>query len=167
MKHLLCLLGLTLSTLAFPVAFARQEVLVGQVVYIVDGDTLDVRDEAGQVHRLRLSCLDAPERAQPFSRKSKEMLSALSKDLQVSVDFYKRDRYHRLIGELREVDVCLKMIEAGLAWHNAPYAKELKPGRASELQAAETSARNNKLGLWSEGSPLEPWTFRHQQREKL
>src|SRR5688572_11713334 len=72
---------------------------IGRVVKIADGDTVTVLYKETQ-HRIRLAEIDAPESKQPFSAKSKQALGdkVFAKD--VKVDWKKRDRYNRIIGNI-------------------------------------------------------------------
>ncbi|KAF0101162.1 MAG: micrococcal nuclease-like nuclease [bacterium] len=139
--------------------------VTGKVIHIVDGDTFDVLDAAHVTHRIRVSCMDTPEKGQAFYRRAKDALADLISGQMVMVEYYKDDRYRRHIGEVNGLDLCMKMIESGMAWHNRPYERELKPGRADELAAAEISAKANRAGLWADPDPLAPWLLRRQQRE--
>jgi endonuclease YncB( thermonuclease family) len=49
----------------------------GRVVGVADGDTITVLDGAKMQHKIRLAGIDAPEKSQPFSQRSKESLSGL------------------------------------------------------------------------------------------
>jgi len=89
-----------LISLAFlACAFVAQgDELTGRVVRVVDGDTIAVLTADKQQHKMRLAEIDAPERGQPFGTKSKERLSELVGGKEVRVDWYKNDRWGRLIG---------------------------------------------------------------------
>lgn len=71
--------------------------LVGNVTYIVDGDTLDINGI-----RVRLSLVDTPERGQPGYKDAKEFVSSLclGKKGELDVDDGQRrgDRYGRELG---------------------------------------------------------------------
>ena len=43
----------------------------GKVVGVMDGDTIEVLDATETPRRIRLEGIDAPEKAQPFSARSK------------------------------------------------------------------------------------------------
>ena len=43
----------------------------GKVVGVMDGDTIEVLDATKTPRRIRLEGIDAPEKAQPFSARSK------------------------------------------------------------------------------------------------
>ena len=97
---------------------AHAEVLVGRVVGVSDGDTITVLDDKKQRHVIRLMGIDAPEKAQAFGQKAKESLSDLIFGKDVSVTWFKRDRYGRTVGQVRigDTDVCLEQIKRGMAW---------------------------------------------------
>lgn len=158
--------GLLIILFLLPLqAWSEQVVVKGKVIHIVDGDTFDVLDGRHETFRIRVSCMDTPEKSQPFYRRAKEALAELIHGRQVTVEAYKHDRYGRLIGELADFDLCRTMIASGMAWHNQPYARELAPGRADLLVEAEQGARMRRAGLWSDTLPQPPWEFRRQQRE--
>ena len=73
--------------------------LVGNVTYVVDGDTLDINGI-----RIRLSLVDTPERGQPGYKEAKEFVSSLclGKKGELDVDDGQRrgDRYGREIGKV-------------------------------------------------------------------
>jgi hypothetical protein len=57
--------------------------LTGKVVHIADGDTLNVLDGANVQHKIRLHGIDAPEKAQAFGTKAKEVLARTEKPLTI------------------------------------------------------------------------------------
>jgi micrococcal nuclease len=71
--------------------------LVGNVTYVVDGDTLDINGI-----RIRLSLVDTPERGQPGYKEAKELVKSLclGKNAELDVDDGQRrgDRYGRELG---------------------------------------------------------------------
>jgi len=72
--------------------------LDGRVVSIHDGDTITVLDASRKQHKIRLAGIDAPELKQAFGSRSKQNLSALVYNRQVTVKWNKHDRYKRIIG---------------------------------------------------------------------
>jgi endonuclease YncB( thermonuclease family) len=95
------------------------ETLEGHVIHVANGDTITVLNGKEQL-RVRIAGIDAPERRQAFSKQSHDNLSWLVIRRQiVTVDWYKKDRYGRLVGTvfLKGVEVGLEQIRAGLAWH--------------------------------------------------
>ncbi len=74
--------------------------LIGKVIGISDGDTIDVLDSAKTTHRIRLAGIDAPEKAQPFGQRSKQHLSDSVFGKQVEVLGGKIDKYGRTVGKI-------------------------------------------------------------------
>ena len=137
--------------------------LAGNIVRVVDGDTV-VLEAAGHRHRVRLAGIDAPERNQPWGETSTRELRRQVAGRAVVVDWYKKDRWGRLIGvvQLAGDDVNLHMIDRGLAWHFKRYAAEQHPADRAAYAAAEDTARAERLGLWSDPDPVPPWEWRER-----
>ena len=76
---------------------ASAETLRGRVVGVADGDTITVLDADHHQHKIRLSGIDAREKAQPFGQRSKESMSTWVFGKDVEVRWNKRDRYQRII----------------------------------------------------------------------
>lgn len=138
-----------------------------KVIGIVDGDTIDVLSDEKVTLRVRLNGIDAPERAQPFSNNSRELLSELVFGRRVTItEVDEPDRYGRLIADVHagEKWVSLELVRAGLAWHYKTYSDD------KDLAAAENLARESKLGLWSDPRHVAPWDWRKLskiERDKL
>lgn len=139
--------------------------LVGVVVGVLDGDTIDIVDQDKVQHRIRLAGIDAPEKKQPFGQQSKKSLSDLVYMKPVVVTFSKRDRYERLIGTVAAdgMDVNFVQIERGMAWVYRQYLSELEAPVRRQYINAELTARNLRRGLWIDESPIPPWSWRHEQ----
>lgn len=67
-------------------------------------------DSSKHPHRVRLTGIDAPEKAQPFGQRSKEHLSGLVFGKQVEVAVGKTDKYGRTVGK-----VIVNGVDANLA----------------------------------------------------
>lgn len=133
-----------------------------KVVKIVDGDTfIGLTNDKKEVH-FRLQGIDAPEKGQPFSEKSKEKLAELIAGKFVRIKAQQKpDRFGRLVvwaytpdGE----DVSAEMLKAGLSWH---FTKFDDSAFYSQL---ETQARKNRTGIWTETNPIAPWNFRKSSK---
>ena len=138
------------------------EILLGHVVAVSDGDTITVLDGSKQRHVVRLMGIDAPEKAQAFGQQSKQSLSELVFDKDVSVTWFKQDRYGRTVGQVRldDTDVCLEQIKRGMAWHYKDYEREQSVEDRSRYADAEEQARMSKLGLWEDDNQIRPSIFR-------
>jgi endonuclease YncB( thermonuclease family) len=169
-KYLACFLCLCRLPFA-----AAAETLSGRVVRVVDGDTVYVLDAAKKQHKIRLAGIDAPERGQPFGTKSKERMADLVAGRDVEVNWYKEDRWGRLIGTVwvaspdcrqavcpKTLDAGLALITSGLAWHFKRYAHEQTEEDRERYAFAEEEARARKAGLWRDPDPVPPWEWRRR-----
>ena len=140
------------------------EVLVGKVVGITDGDTITVLDKDNKEHKVRLMGIDAPEKTQDFGDESKKALSNYIYQREVTVDYKKFDKYQRKVGKviLDKQDICLAMIELGMAWHYKDYEKEQSKTDRDLYSQAEVKAREAKRGLWQDSKAIEPSAFRRK-----
>ena len=138
------------------------EVLVGKVVAVSDGDTITVIDKLKTEHKVRLMGIDAPEKNQEFGIQSKQALSNFVFQKEVTVDYKKLDKYQRKVGKviLDKQDVCLAMIELGMAWHYKDYEKEQLKTDRDLYRQAELKARESQIGLWQSSNPIAPSSFR-------
>ena len=146
----------------------------GRVVKVADGDTLTVLAAAGRAgsmnppppattqHKIRLNGIDAPEKSQAFGKVSKKHLSSLVFGKDVRVKYRNRDKYGRILGTVYVdgLDINLEMLRVGLAWHYKRF--DSTPAYA----AAESEARQNRRGLWSDSNPTPPEQFRHASSNK-
>ena len=131
-----------------------------RVVKIVDGDTfIGLTNDRREVH-FRLLGIDAPEKGQPFSEKSKEKLAELIAGKYVGIKAQQKpDRYGRLIVWAytpEGKDVSAEMLKSGFSWHFRKY------DNSAFYSQLETEARKNRSGLWSDANPIAPWNFRKE-----
>jgi endonuclease YncB( thermonuclease family) len=143
---------------------AHADVLLGHVVGVSDGDTITVLDDNKQRHVIRLMGIDAPEKVQAFGQRAKLSLSDLVFNRDVSVTWFKKDRYGRTIGQVYvgATDVCLEQTKLGLAWHFKVYEREQSVEDRTRYADAEEQARIAKNGLWIEANPINPSDFRNR-----
>lgn len=154
--HLLLLASLTCNA----------ETITGRVVGVADGDTITVLDESKTQHKIRLSGIDAPEKKQVFGQRSKQNLSDLVYDKEVSFETTKKDRYGREVGKvlIDGVDANLEQITKGLAWHYKAYQREQSPQDRVTYAEAEMAAKEALVGLWGDSvQPVAPWEFRRKK----
>ena len=127
----------------------------GRVVAVADGDTLTVRDGARDVH-VRLWGIDAPERGQSWSKRSRTALVARAMHRDVRVSERGRDSFGRTIGRVAVdgADLGDAQLADGLAWVYRRYSDD----RA--MIGLEDAARAARRGLWSDPAPVPPWVWR-------
>lgn len=147
-------------------SFADQ--LIGKVIKVTDGDTVNLLTSDNETHKIRLSGIDAPEKKQAFGNKSKQALADLIDGKTVNVEYNKLDRYQRVVGKItfNGQDVNLRQIKLGLAWHYKKYEKEQDVEDRSIYADAEYLAQRERLGLWTDVNPIAPWDFRKQKKMK-
>jgi len=139
---------------------AAAEILQGRVVRVIDGDTIVLLVDARDQVRVRLSEIDAPEKHQPWGRKSKKSLAAMIAGKLVKVDTAGKDRYRRILGRIYKEgrDINRAMILSGNAWAYRKYVKD------HSLLDAEKIAREEHRGLWGlpEYQRVPPWEWRRR-----
>ncbi len=134
----------------------------GEVVGVIDGDTIDVKHN-GRSERIRLHGIDAPEKSQAFGRRSKRAASDLAYGEDVTVIEHGRDRYGRTLGEVILPDdrsLNQEMVRNGHAWRYRKYSND------RELDRLERSARQSNRGLWQDDDATPPWEYRKAKRAK-
>ena len=150
---------------------ALADTLSGRVVRIVDGDTIYILDSGKTRHKIRLQGIDAPERKQAFSKRSRENLADCVAGEIVVIEYDKYDLYGRIVGKvlLADEDINLKQVEDGFAWHYKKYQHEQTPSDRERYAEAENDARGAKRGLWREPNSVTPWEWRgsNQNREQM
>jgi len=134
----------------------------GKVIALADGDSFVMLVNGNEV-RVRMHGIDAPERHQAFSTKSKRFLASLIFGKKVEVDKVDIDRYGRVVGEVyvNGKHVNAEMVKHGYAWHFKYYSHD------PDLARWEDSARARHLGLWRDPHPMPPWEWRRLKREGL
>lgn len=158
----LLLFALLLIEILAPCSFAHAEMIYGRVVSVSDGDTISILTDKKNQIKIRLTEIDAPEKDQPYGKKSKEALSALvfNKDISVSSD--SKDRYGRTLGRIytKTTDVNLYMVSKGYAWAYTKYLTD------QSIKVAETKARTSRLGLWAlqKDQTVPPWEWRKKKK---
>jgi endonuclease YncB( thermonuclease family) len=158
-------IALLLALAAAPQA-ALSATLSGEVVGISDGDTITVIDADRKTHKIRLAGIDAPEKGQPFGKRSKESLSDMAYRRHALIEWSKADRFGRIIGKIvvDGQDVCLEQVRQGLAWHYKKYESEQASEDRRSYSRAEIAAREAKVGLWADQAPTPPWDWRKAKR---
>jgi len=145
----------------------------GQTLKVFDGDSFLMRAEDGGEVEVRLYGIDAPERHQPWSRRSREALYGLIRGRALTLELVETDRYGRAVAKvIREPDgliVNAEMVRGGNAWVYRRYTRDpalLKRLGLEDLMELEEAARRQRRGLWSmppsEQTP--PWEWRRQNR---
>lgn len=138
-------------------------VLTCLVIGVADGDTLLARCETSagpQNLKVRLAEIDAPEKGQPFSSRSKQHLADLCLRKAATLRTQSLDRFGRTIArvECDGVDAVVNQVEAGFAWAYDDYVTD------KGLHALQQNARTAQRGLWIDSDPVAPWVWRRNAR---
>ena len=153
-------LGLAITTLSTARAETSFE---GRVVKVFDGDTIEVL-VGDERRRIRLAGIDAPERGQPWSQRSRQALAARVVGKQVRINAVDTDRYGRIVGEVYADDVCVncELTRAGHVWAYRYYDPD------PIILELEDEARAAERGLWGlpESERIPPWEWRRGRRNQ-
>ncbi len=143
-------------------ATCTQNVIVGRVISVTDGDTITVRDdEKFENYKIRLVGIDTPETGQDYGNKAKKALFKLVEGKNVRVRWKEKDRYGRILGNVLVHDewVNHKLVQDGWAWHYIKYSDD------PDLAEAERIACDAEIGLWADpNKPMPPWDFRNRPK---
>ncbi|GAB3470590.1 thermonuclease family protein [Azotobacter salinestris] len=145
---------------------APAEEITGQVVEVLDGDTLSVvTSDDWQIH-VRLANIDAPNPDQPYSDKARQTLSKLALGKRAILQVQARDLAGRSVAQMfvEGKDINREMIRRGAAWVAHDEATPL-----AELLPVEAEAKRERCGLW--GQPrkdiVAPWIWSNSKQQTL
>ena len=132
----------------------------GQVIKVIDGDTLKLRQQ-GKGVTIRLAEIDAPEYNQPYWKKSKQALERYVAGKQIRVEEFDRDQYGRIVGHVYLDDLWVngKLVQQGYSYVYERYAVSKK------LFEYESDARKNQRGIWKlpVNERVKPWEWRNKK----
>lgn len=132
--------------------------LPGSVVRVIDGDSIVL--QVGQAQfRVDLAHIDAPEPDQPWGAAATRELRQWLPGRPVVVEWHSRTP-SQLTGVVRlgSEDINLRLVREGLAWNHETDAGPQTPTGGIYAEA-ESAARENHRGLWSDPSPVPPWEW--------
>jgi len=159
---------------------ACADTLTGRVVSVADGDTVTVLSGHNKKRNVRIAGIEAPEKAQPYGKRSNQHLIDLVFDKTVSVEWHKYDPYGRIFGKVmvaapnacpavqpdcpKTLDVGLAQIVGGYAWQYRHAEGEQTPQDRAAYSFAEKVARSKRVGLWADTAPMPPWQWRSDHK---
>ena len=139
-----------------------------KVIKVSDGDTISVKKLKnnvldGDLIKVRLYGVDAPEKDQDFGYESKKALMNYVSNKTIEIDIKSKDRYGRSVGILyvdgRNINE--ELLRDGYVWYYEQYDKNNERSRL-----LQENAMKNKLGLFAKKGYVEPWNFRKQKKKK-
>jgi endonuclease YncB( thermonuclease family) len=156
------MLGACLSTAAVWMARA-QAVQPVEVVRVIDGDTLDIKEQ-GRTLRMRLRCVDAPEESQgAYGAQATETLRTLLPTGSIVTLRNEGDGgWGRIAATVirNGTDINQEMVRRGQAY---AYGKYMGRCDRQTYQHLENEARANKSGVWNVPNGIEkPWDYRRK-----
>lgn len=138
--------------------------LVAGSVY--DGDTIRVRDRAGEELRVRSACIDAPEMDQQYGVESRDSLRAMLDQTDgLYLNITNTDRWVRVIAEKwGEIDgelvlIQLLQVQRGDVFPYPQYKRDC-PSWA-QIEASAEVAQANQVGVWGISGIIPPWEHRN------
>jgi len=130
------------------------------VVKVADGDTVTLKNNTdSSLVRIRLFCIDAPEKSQaPWGAVSLQKLAELLPlKSEATIIGGIKDLYGRTVSEIvnnKGVNVNKKMTEIGMViWY--PFQKG-----CDAFSALEKEAKKAKKGVWADNTFEKPWDYR-------
>ncbi len=134
----------------------------GDVTSVISGDTFFIKLENGRKFPVKLQGIAAPERRQPYAIESRRKLIEKVMGKNVRVFFRFTDGLGRVLGKIivDGEDIALSQISYGYAWFYRTYPNELLDDDLLLYTDQEVAAKNDKIGLWKDKSPVAPWTYR-------
>ena len=161
----------------------KVKVVIGLCTKVIDGDTIHVVTGGNVRFKVRLERIDAPEKDQPYGKEATDYLAKLIRGKTVRVEWRKKDQYGRILGIVYTqdgrartpaapqppqnetalvkgwYDINLHLVGTGNAHHDSYFDK------TPAYSAAESAAKEKKLGLWASESPISPYDWRKNKRK--
>lgn len=143
-----------LCSLAFS---AQAETFKAKVIAVLDGDTVLVLRGTQKV-KVRMVDIDAPERQQPYGRRSRRALCEMVCRREVQLETRAVDQYGRLLATLYVdgINVNQEMVRQGYAWEYSRFHAD------TTYRALQSEAQQARRGLWSQAAPQAPAQWRKQ-----
>ena len=139
---------------------------------VYDGDTFRVIKNGEEI-KIRMACIDAPEKKQELGIASRDYLRSLLNKNPDKLIVVRRgiDRFGRIIAEVfiptgngdEEIPVNGMMIRSGMAHFYSEFAKNCSDN-ADQYAQLEKEAQRSRLGVWKNPNAMSPSEFRRKNR---
>jgi len=139
---------------------ADRKILHGQIVRVVDGDTVVLSTDDRERVRVRLYGIDCPEKAQPGGPMATAAITRLANYREADVEVFDTDKYGRAVGVISLEDgrnVNRELVRDGFAWVYPKYCRE---DFCDEWQDLEDRAKTAREGIFANPHAAEPWKYR-------
>jgi micrococcal nuclease len=148
---------------AVSLCFAAETWVKGIAHGIIDGDTFNMKID-GQIIKIRVYGIEAPEKKQPYGKEAGEALRNLIDGKEIRLRMIGDTTFGRPVGEPwlgDSLNVSLWMVKNGHSWWwPKKYSK-----KDIKLKEAEEEARVKKLGLWASDDAVAPWDFKAKEKK--
>lgn len=138
--------------------------LQGVVTKVVDGDTLHIKTQNGEIHKIRFLGVDTPESEQIFGPTATEFTKKrlLGKQIEVFKPYLCRGKYGRILGSIviDGKDFSAELLENGLAYYFDKYEHDFYPTHRSKYRELQEQAKEKRIGVWSRDDDIHPSDFR-------
>ena len=160
-----------------PAAFCQpedtQNLILGKVIKIYDGDTIAINDDKGKMLRVQIAYIDAPDmdvqtnEKQPLYRESIKELSSMILNKEVIIESLDVDKTGKVEGFifLGKMNVNVEMVRRGMTEIYEPVRfkpSAFKQDYVNQLTDAENAAKSEKLGIWGQPDYVSPYKFRRR-----
>jgi endonuclease YncB( thermonuclease family) len=127
--------------------------------------------------KIRMACIDAPEKKQELGIASRDyLISLLNKNPEKLVVMKKgKDIYgKRVVAEVfiptgkgdEEIPVNGEMIKSGMAYYYSEYSDNCSDNSAVYAQL-EKEAQRSRVGVWKNSNSVQPSEFRKREARKI
>ena len=164
-RHCLVLAILITTSPAYAQQSVRQFLTNATVISNSDGDTLTVKINHTR-QRVRLACIDAPEKSQAGGKESSFRLQQLlPPNLQVQLRIADTDRYGRTVAEVfsNSQSINLQIVAEGQAVVYRQYVKKACQDNKQQYFDAKKQAKRQNLGFWKYSPLCYPSEFRRKK----
>lgn len=129
------------------------------IIKVTSGDEFDCVTRDGEMIRVRLADIDAPEKGQPFWSEAKQQVGNIANGFAVNVTIVGKNAegHVRAYVECQGAWLNLNLVRSGHAWHYVEYAPN-----DQELRQAQRQAHRSHNGIWAGSqTPIAPWEWRN------
>lgn len=162
MKSSFKILALLIVIVFVPLPVMAAKNFHGTVTKVIDGDSIKVKADS-RYYEVRLYGIDAPEYDQNYAKEAKRKVKRMLYKKRVKVIPVEWDKYKRLVAIVEYSDnlsINELLLQTGLAWFYPKYCKKRVCGRWKKVAR---DARNKRLNIWSESSPVAPWRWKQRK----
>lgn len=140
-----------------------QDVFVGKVIKVYNGDSFTIEAEDGTLLKIVAMGIDAPELPQEYGLDSRDYASKLLLNKKVKAYLMPGEFYGRreaVVVTEDNIHFNYEMVATGNAWWDYRYSKDLY------LELAHKTASSKEIGLWQNDSAQPPWDWSRSKRKR-